>query len=325
MGIPRRGFLRLAAGAAALPALSDVTRAQTWPSRPVHIVVGYAPGGPNDIIARLIGQKLSERLGQSFVIDNRPGATGNLATEQVVRAQPDGYTLLIIPLSSTVNETLYPNLSFNFLRDIAPVATISSNLYVMEVHPSVPVKTGPELIAYAKANPGKLNMGSPGTGTGPNMASKLFEMLTGVKLVEVPYRGSGPMLTDLLGGQVQIAFDGLASSIGHVKSGRLRALGVSTKMRVDQVPDVPAIDEFAPGYEATGWTGLGAPRGTEPFIIEALNRAVNACLADPAMQAQLADLGVAPLAMSPGDFGQLLARETEKWGKVVRAANMKPE
>jgi tripartite-type tricarboxylate transporter receptor subunit TctC len=325
MKLPRREFLHLAAGAAALPALSRIALAQAYPSRPVRIVVGFAAGGPNDINARLIGQWLSERLGQQFVVDNRPGASGNIAMEQVVRAPPDGYTLTMVALSSAVNATLFPNLPFNFLRDIAPVGCISRNVLVMEVHPSVPVKTGPELIAYAKANPGKLNMASPGSGTGPHMAGELFKMMTGITMTHVPYRGSGPMLNDLIGGQVQVAFDGISSSIGYIRAGRLRALGVSTAARIEILPDLPTVGEFVPGYEATTTQGLGAPRNTSAEIIDKLNREINAGLADSRMKARLADLGNAPLPLSPVEYGKLLAEETEKWGKVIRAANIKPE
>jgi tripartite-type tricarboxylate transporter receptor subunit TctC len=291
----------------------------------VRIVVGFAPGGPNDIAARIIAQWLSDRLGQPFIIDNRPGASGNIATESVVKAAPDGYTLVIIPLSSTVNATLYKNLPFNFLRDIAPVATISRNIFVMEVHPSMPVKTGPEFIAYAKANPGKINWASPGSGTGPNMAAELFKMMTGISMVHVPYRGSGPMVIDLIGGQVQFAFDGISSSIEHIRAGRLRALGMSPAVRTDALPDVPTVGEFLPGYEASGWTGIGAPQGTPADIIEVLNREIRAGLADPKINARLADLGNVAYAMSAADFGKLLVSETEKWGKVVVSAGLKPE
>jgi tripartite-type tricarboxylate transporter receptor subunit TctC len=325
MKLPRRRFLHLAAGAAALPALSRIALAQAYPSRPVRIVVGFAAGGPNDINARLIGQWLSERLGQQFVVDNRPGASGNIAMEQVVRAPPDGYTLTMVALSSAVNATLFPNLPFNFLRDIAPVGCISRNVLVMEVHPSVPVKTGPELIAYAKANPGKLNMASPGSGTGPHMAGELFKMMTGITMTHVPYRGSGPMLNDLIGGQVQFAFDGISSSIGYIRAGRLRALGVSTAARIEILPDLPTVGEFVPGYEATTTQGLGAPRNTSTEIIDKLNLDINAGLADSRMKARLADLGNAPLPLSPVEYGKLLAEETEKWGKVIRAANIKAE
>ncbi len=325
MKLPRRTFLHLAAGAAALPAVSRFACAQTYPARPVRIVVGFAPGGPNDINARLIGQWLSERLGQPFIIDNRPGASGNIAMELVVRSPPDGYTLVMIALSSAVNATLFENLPFIFLRDIAPIGTVSRNMLVMVVHPSLPVATGLDLIAYAKANPNKLNMASPGSGTGPHMASELFKLMTGVRMMHVPYRGSGPMLNDLLSGQVQFAFDALASSIGHIRAERLRALGVGNAMRVEALPDVPAVAEFLPGYEASGTQGLGAPRNTPVEIIDKLNREINAGLANPRIRARIADLGNTPLALSPSDYSKLLAEETEKWGKVIRAANIKLE
>jgi tripartite-type tricarboxylate transporter receptor subunit TctC len=323
--LPRRKFLQLATGAVAFPAVARIAKAETYPSRPVRIVVGFAPGGPNDIAARIIAQWLSDRLGQPFFIDNRPGASGNIATEQAVKSPPDGYTLVIIPLSSTVNATLYEKLPFNFLRDIAPIATISRNIFVMEVHPSMPVQTGPEFIAYAKANPGKINWASPGNGTGPNMAAELFKMMTGISVVHVPYRGSGPMVVDLLGGQVQFAFDGISSSIEHIRAGKLRALGVSPAVRTEALPDVPTVGEFLPGYEASGWTGIGAPQGTPADIIDLLNREIRAGLADPKINARLADLGNVAYAMSAADFGKLLVAETEKWGKVVKSANMKPE
>src|SRR5215813_4590480 len=325
MKLPRRQFLHLAAGAAALPAVAGIARAQSYPSRPVRIVVGFAPGGPNDINARLIGQWLSERLGQQFIIDNRPGASGNIAMESVVRSPPDGYTLVMVATSSAVNATLFENLPFNFLRDIAPVGTISRNVLVMEVHPSVPAATGLDLIAYAKANPNKLNMASPGSGTGPHMASELFKLMTGVRMTHVPYRGSGPMLNDLLSGQVQFAFDAIASSMGHIRAGRLRALGVGNATRVEALPDVPAVAEFVPGYEASGTMGLGVPRNTPVEIIDKLNREINAGLADPRIRARIADLGSTPLALSPDEYGKLLAEETEKWAKIIRAANIKPE
>jgi tripartite-type tricarboxylate transporter receptor subunit TctC len=325
MKLPRRRFLHLAAGAAALPAVSRFACAQTYPARPVRIVVGFAPGGPNDINARLIGQWLSERLRQPFIIDNRPGASGNIAMESVVRSPPDGYTLVMIALSSAVNATLFENLPFIFLRDIAPIGTVSRNMLVMVVHPSLPVATGLDLIAYAKANPNKLNMASPGSGTGPHMASELFKLMTGVRMMHVPYRGSGPMLNDLLSGQVQFAFDSLASSIGHIRAERLRALGVGNAMRVEALPDVPAVAEFLPGYEASGTQGLGAPRNTPVEIIDKLNREINAGLANPRIRARIADLGNTPLALSPSEYGNLLAEETEKWGKVIRAANIKLE
>jgi tripartite-type tricarboxylate transporter receptor subunit TctC len=322
--LPRRKFLHLMTGAA-LAAAAPPARAQSYPARPVRIVVGFSAGGPNDINARLIGQWLSERLGQQFIVDNRPGASGNIAMEQVVRSPPDGYTLVMVAVSSAVNATLFPNLPFNFLRDIAPVAPISRNVMVMEAHPSVPVTTGPELIAYARANPGKLNMASPGSGTGPHMASELFKLMTGVRMTHVPYRGSAPMLNDLLGGQVQFAFDGIASSIGHIRGGRLRALGVGNSARIAALPDVPAVAEFVPGYESGGTQGLGAPRGTPVEIIEKLNREVGAALADPKIKARLDDLGATPFAGSPGDFTAFIAAETEKWAKVIKFANIKPE
>ena len=302
-----------------------MARAQDYPTRPVRIVVGFAPGGQNDINARLIGQWLSERLGRQFIIDNRPGASGNIAMESVVRSPPDGYTLVMVALSSAVNATLFENLPFNFLRDIAPVGSISRAALVMEVHPSVPVATGLELIAYAKANPNKLNMASPESGTGPHMASELFKLMTGVRMLHVPYRGSGLMLNDLLSGQVQFAFDGLASSIGHIRAGRLRALGVGNSMRVEALPDVPAVAEFVPGYEAGGTQGVGVPRNTPVEIIDKLNREINAGLADPRIRARIVDLGNTPLALSPAEYSKLLGEETEKWAKVVRAANIKPE
>jgi tripartite-type tricarboxylate transporter receptor subunit TctC len=321
----RRRFLQLAAGALALPSVVQNVRANSYPSRPVRIVVGFAAGGPNDINARLIGQWLSERLGQQFVVDNRPGASGNIAMESVVKSPADGYTLTMIAMSSAVNATLFPNLPFNFLRDIAPVACINRNIYVMLVHPSVPARTGPELIAYAKANPSKLNMGSPGSGTGPHMASELFKMMTGITMTHVPYRGSAPMLNDLIGGQVQFAFDAISGSIGHIRSGALRALGVSTATRVAVMPELPTVGEFVPGYEATGMQGIGAPRNTPVEIIEQLNRTINAGLADPTIKARLADLGSEPLPLTPAQYGKLLVDDTEKWGKVIRAGNIKTD
>jgi len=325
MKLPRRTFLHLAAGAAALPAVVSIARAQSYLSRPVRIVVGFAPGGPNDINARLIGQWLSERLKQQFIVDNRPGASGNIAMESVVKSPPDGYTLVMVATSSAANATLYDNLPFNFLRDIAPVGSISSTYYAMLVHPSVPARSGVELLAFAKANPDKLNMASPGSGTGAHMASELFKMMTGISMVHIPYRGSGPMLTGLLGGQVQLAFDTIFSSIEHIRSGRLRALGISTAVRSEVLPDIPTVAEFLPGYEASTWFGIGAPKNTSPAIIDKLNREINAGLADPKMKARIADLGGTVLAGSPADFGKLIAGDTEKWGKVIRAANIKPE
>ena len=321
---PRRRFLHLAASAVALPAIVGEARAQSYPSRPVRIVVGFAPGGPNDINARLMGQWLAERLGQQFIVDNRPGASGNIAMEAVVKSPPDGYTLTMLALSSAVNATLFPNLPFNVLRDIAPVGCISRNIFVMEVHPSVPVQSGPEFVAYARANPNRLNMASPGSGTGPHMASELFKLMTGIAMTHVPYRGSAPMLNDLIGGQVQFAFDGISSSIGHIRSGRLRGLGVSTASRIDLLPALPTVAEFVPGYEASGTQGLGAPRQTPVEIIDRLNREINAGLADPTMKARLADLGNEPLPLSPAEYRTLLEQETEKWGEVVKSAGIKP-
>jgi tripartite-type tricarboxylate transporter receptor subunit TctC len=312
-------------GAAAAPALTRSARAQSYPSRPVRIVVGFSAGGPNDINARLIGQWLSERLGQQFIVDNRPGASGNIAMEQVVKSPPDGYTLTMVATSSAVNATLYDKLPFVFLRDIAPIGTISRNYFVLVVHPSLPVRTGSELIAYAKANPGKLDMASPGSGTGPHMAGELFKMMAGVRMIHVPYRGSAPMVTDLLGGQVRCAFDGISGSIEHIRSGKLRALGVSTPARLEALPDVPPVGDFVPGYEAIGWQGLGAPKATPPEIIDLLNREIAAGLADPKLKARIAELGNAAFALSPAAFGSLIAEDTEKWGRVVRFAGFKPE
>jgi tripartite-type tricarboxylate transporter receptor subunit TctC len=325
MKLPRRKFLHLAAGAAALPAVSRSAGAQSYPARPVRIVVGFPPGGPNDIHARLIGAWLSERLGQPFVIDNRPGAGGNIGTEAVINAPRDGYTLLLVPLSSAINATLYNKLNFNFIRDIAPVAAISRSVMVMVLHPSVPAKTVPELIAYAKANPGKLNMASPGIGTGPHMAGELFKMMTGVNMIHVPYRGSAPMQTALLGGQVEFAFDGMSSSIEHIRAGKLRALAVTTGTRSEALSDLSTVGDFVPGYEASSWFGIGAPRNTATEIVDKLNKEINAGLADPKIKARLADLGVTVFSGSPADFGKLIADETEKWGKVVKFADMKPE
>jgi tripartite-type tricarboxylate transporter receptor subunit TctC len=325
MPFSRRRFLQVAAGAIALPAMARIARANSYPARPVRIVVGFAAGGPNDINARLIGQWLSERLGQQFIVDNRPGASGNIAMEAVVKSPPDGYTLTMIAMSSAVNATLFPNLPFNFLRDIAPVACISRNIYVMLVHPSVPAMSGPELIAYAKANPGKLNMGSPGSGTGPHMASELFKLMAGITMTHVPYRGSAPMLNDLIGGQVQFAFDAISGSIGHIRSGHLRALAVSTPTRIELLPELPTVGEFVPGYEATGMQGIGAPRHTPVEIVDELNRTINAGLADPTIKARLADLGSEPLPLSPAQYANAWADDTEKWGKVIRAGNIKPD
>jgi tripartite-type tricarboxylate transporter receptor subunit TctC len=324
MKLPRRQFLRLAAGAAALP-VSRIARAQTYPSRPVKLVVGFPPGGGNDIVARLIAQWLSERLSQPFVVENRPGAGTNIATEAVVRAQPDGYTLLFVASSSAINATLYEKLSFNFIRDIAPVASLIRLPNVMEVNLSVPVKTVPEFIAYAKADRSKINMASPGVGTSVHLSGELFKMMAGVDMLHVPYRGTAPALTDLLGGQVQVMFGTMTGSIEYIRTGKLRALAVTTATRSEALPDVPTVAEFLPGYEASTWYGIGAPKDTVTEIIDKLNKEINAGLADSKMKTRLADLGGTVLAGSPVEFGGLIADETEKWAKVVKFAGIKPQ
>jgi tripartite-type tricarboxylate transporter receptor subunit TctC len=321
----RREFLRLAAGAAAFPALSRLARAQSYPARPVRIVVGFTAGGSTDIGARLIGQWLQDRLGQAFVVENRPGAGTNIATESVVRSPPDGYTLLMIGPSSAVNATLYDKLSFVFLRDIAPVAAMIRQPQVMLVNPSVPARNVPELIAYAKANPGQITMASAGIGSTGHLVGEFFKMTAGVNLVHVPYRGAGPALTDLLGGQVLMSFAGIAGAIEYVRTGRLRAFAVTTAARAEALPDVPTVGEFLPGFEAGDWLGVGAPRNTPTEIINQLNKEIVAGVADPRIKARFADLGGTPLALTPSEFGKLLADETEKWAKVIRAANIKPE
>jgi tripartite-type tricarboxylate transporter receptor subunit TctC len=321
----RRQFLHLAASAAALPTISRMAWAQAYPSRQVRIVAGFAPGGSVDIVARLIGQWLTERLGQTVIIENRPGGTSNVATEGVVNAQADGHTLLLVSSANFINATLYDKLSFDFIRDIAPVANLVKIPNVVEVNPSVPVKTIPEFIAYAKANPGKINMGTGGTGTSQHVSGELFKMMTGVNLVHVPYRGSAPMLTDLLGGQVQVAFDNMPSSIEHIRAGKLRALAVTTSTRSDALPDIPTVNSFVPGYEASAYFGIGAPRNTPPEIIDKLNKEINAGLADPKMKARLADLGGTVVAGLPADFGKLIFDETEKWARVVKFSGAKPE
>jgi tripartite-type tricarboxylate transporter receptor subunit TctC len=325
MKLPRRKFLYLVAGAAALPVLSCIARAQAYPSRPVRIIVGQAAGSGSDIAARLLGQRLSERLGQPFVVENRPGAGGNIATEAVVRSPADGHTLLLVVAANTINATLYDKLNFNFIRDIAPVAGIFRVPQVMEVNPSFPAKTVPEFIAFAKANPGKLNMASAGIGSVHHVAGELFKFMTGVDLVHVPYRGTTPALTDLLSGQAQVMFDVTPSSTPHIKAGKLRALAVTTATRADVLPEIPIMGDFVPGYEASAWLGFGAPKDTPAVIIDMLNREVNAGLADPKIKAKFADLGATALTLSPADFGKLIAEDTEKWGKVIRAANIKPE
>ena len=325
MKLPRRKFLHLAAGAAALPAVSRVAWAQSYPTRPVRLIVGLPAGSTGDIFARLIAQWLSERFGQPFVTENRPGAATNIGAEVVVRAPPDGYTLLFVTLNNAVNTTLYDNLSFNFIRDIAPVASISRNPFVLEVHPSVPAKSVPEFVAYLKANPGKINFGSSGNGSAPHIAGELFKMMAAVDLVHVPYRGDQPAITDLLGGRIQVFFSVMASSIEHIKAGRLRGLAVTTSTRSEALPEIPTLGEFVPGYEVHGWNGIGAPKNTPAEIIDMLNKQINAALADPKLKARLADLGGTPLVGSPADFGRLVAEETEKWGKVVKFAGIKAE
>jgi tripartite-type tricarboxylate transporter receptor subunit TctC len=325
MKLPRRRFLHLAAGAAALPAVSRIARGQTFPSRPVRVMVGFAAGGPTDILARLIGQWLSERLGQPFVIENRPGASGNIATEAVVNALADGHTLLLVAPANTINATLYDKLNFNFIRDIAPIASIMRSLYVMEVNPSVPVKSVPDFISYAKAHPGEINMASAGIGTPQHVAGELFKLMTGVEMVHVPYRGSTPALTDLMGGQVQVMFDNMTSSLEFIRAGKLRPLAVTTATRFEALPDVPTVGDFVPGFEASAQFGLGAPRNTPVGVIERLNKEVNAGLTDPKIRTRLAEFAGAVRAGSPADFGKLIADETEKWGKVVKFAGIKPE
>ena len=325
MKLSRRHLLHLTAAAATLPAVSRLAWAQAYPTRPVQIIVGFAPGGPSDILARLMGQWLSERLGRPFIIDNRPGASSNLGTEAVVKASPDGYTLLMIATTNAVNTTLYERLSFDFRRDIAPIAAITREPHVLVVNPSVPANAVAEFITYAKANPGKINMASPGKGTGPHMAGELFKTMTGAEMVHVPYRGAGPAYTDLLSGQVQVMFPGPASSIGYIRAGQLRVLAVTTSSRFELLPNVPTMDETLPGFEASSWFGIGAPRNTPTEIIDRLNGEINAGLASPTIKARLADLGGTPFPGTPADFSKVIAEDTEKWGNVIRAANIKPE
>jgi tripartite-type tricarboxylate transporter receptor subunit TctC len=325
MKLPRRQFLHLAAGAAALPAMSRIASAQTYPSRPVRLLIGFPAGGNADTIARPMGQWLSERLGQPFVIENRPGAGTNIATETVVRAPADGYTLLMVGPTQAINATLYEKLNFNFIRDIAPVAGIISTANALIVNPSVPAKTVPDFIAYAKANPRKLNMASGGTGAPSHIAGELFKMMTGIDLLHVPYRGGAPALTDLMGGQVQVYFGPITASIEHIKAGRLHALAVTTATRSDVLPDIPTVGEFVPDYEASTWYGVGAPKATPAEIVDKLNREFNMGLADPKIKARLADLGGVPMPMTPPDFGKFIVDETEKWAKVVKFAGLKPE
>jgi tripartite-type tricarboxylate transporter receptor subunit TctC len=325
MKLSRRSLLHLSAGAVALPALSRRARAQTYPVRPIRLIIGYTPGGSADITARLTGQWLSERLGQSVIVESRPGGGTNIATEAVVRAPPDGYTLLLVAPANAINATLYDKLNFEFLRDIVPVAGIIRFPNVVDVNPSLPVKSIPELIAYAKTNPGKLNMASSGNGSTIHMSGELFKMMTGINMVHVPYRGGAPALTDLIAGQVHVMFDNIPTSAEHVRSGRLRGLAVTGAARSHVLPDLPTVADFLPGYEASAWYGLGAPRNTPAAVIDRLNDAVNAILADPTSQGRFAELGASLLPGSPADFGKLLADETEKWGKVVKFAGAKPD
>ncbi len=323
MKLPRRQFLHLAAGIAALPVASRVACAEAYPARPVHMIVGFPAGQAADIIARLVCQPLSDRLGQQFVVDDRPGAGGNIGTEAVVRSAPDGYTLLTCLLTNAINATLYADLNFNFIRDTAPVANMVRSLYVMVINPSVPAQTVAEFIAYAKANPGKINMGSAGIGTPPHIFGELFQMMTGITMVHVPYRGA--YVPDLLAGQVQVVFSPIPTSIAQIRAGKLRALGVTSAKRSVALPDTPAIAEFVPGYDASGWYGVSAPKGTPAEIIEKLNKEINAIVTDPAIKTRMVDLGAEPMPVTPAQFGKFIADDTEKWAKVVRAANIKPE
>ena len=325
MKLLRREFLQLAAGAGALPVLLRMAKAQAYPSRPVHIIVGFAPGGGTDIMARLIGSWLSERLGQQVLVENRPGAGTNIATEAVVRAPADGYTLLLACLPNAFNATLYNNLKFNFVRDIAPVASIARDTFLVVVNPAVPAQALPEFIAYARANPGRINMASAGIGSGNHVFGELFKSMIGVDLVHVPYRGAAPALVDLLGGKTQVMFAPASISVEHIRAGQLRALAVMTATRSPQLPDLPAVAEFVPGYEASYWTGLGAPRNTPAEIVDRLNREVNAGLADPTIKARLEALDASAMPGSPADLSQLIAGETERWGRVIRTAGIKAE
>ncbi|HEU5272131.1 MAG TPA: tripartite tricarboxylate transporter substrate binding protein [Xanthobacteraceae bacterium] len=324
-GFHRRQFLGLAGGVVALSAMPRVAGAQAYPSRPVRLLVGFAPGGGTDVMTRLVQPGVAERLGQPIVIENRPGAGTNIATEAVINATPDGYTLLAASLANAGNATLYTDLKFNFIRDTIPVAGIALDPFVLQVTPSLPVKTIPELIAYAKAHPGQVNYGSGGVGSGNQLTAEMFKMMTGIDLVHVPYRGAGPAMVDLMGGQVQVMFNTMSASLQHVRAGKLRAIGVATKTRQQALPDVPTVAEFVPGFEASFWTGIAAPKGTPAEIVDKLNRSVNAVLKDPNVTARLAEWGATALAGSPADFGKFVADETEKWGKVIRAANIKAE
>jgi tripartite-type tricarboxylate transporter receptor subunit TctC len=324
--LPRRQFLQLIASAAAVPAAPIVARSQeSYPTRPVRLLVGYPAGGPADTVARLTAQWLSDRLGQQVVVENRAGAASNIAAEAVVRSPPDGYTLLYVTISNAVNTTLYDKLSFDLMRDLVPIASITRSPGVLEVHPSFPAQTVPGFIAYAKANPGKINMASAGPGSAPHLYTELFKMMTGVDVVQVHYRGSGPALPDLISGQVDAMFDPIASSIAHIRAGKLRPLAVTTGTRLEVLPDVPTVGDFVPGYEASGWYGIAAPKNTPAEVVARLNAEVNAALVDSRMRALFADVGTDVLPGSPADFGKLLADDTERWGKVIRAANLKAE
>ncbi len=323
MKLHRRKFLQVATGIAALPAFSRIAHAEVYPSRPVRILVGYTPGGSADITARLIGQWLSEKLGQQFVIENRPGGGTNIATEAVVRADPDGYTLLLVPPAAAINATLYSKLSFDFIKDIEPVAGLNRFPNVVVVNPSLPIKTIPELIAYAKENPGKLNMASSGNGSTIHMSGELFKMLTGINMVHVAYRGSAPALTDMIGGQVQVMFDNIPTSLEHVRSGKLRGLAVTSLTRSEVLPDLPLVADYLSGYEASAWYGIGAPKNTPPEIIDKLNKEINSVLADPKLKSRFRELGAMELSGSPADFKKLIGDETDKWAKVVKFAGAK--
>ena len=325
MKLPRRKFLHLAAGAAAQAAMPRIAWAQAYPTRPVRIVVGFAAGQAIDIVTRIIGQSLSERLGQQFVVENRPGAGGNIGTEVVVRAPADGYTLLAVGTNNMINATLYDKLNFDFIRDLAPVASIYRVPQVMEVNPSFPAKTVLEFIAYAKANPGKINFASAGNGSTAHLTGELFNMMAGIKMLHVPYRGAAPALTDLIGGQVHVMFDNMPSSIEHIRAGTLLPLAVTATTRLEALPDTPAVGDFVPGFETSAWAGIGAPKNTPGAIIDKLNREINAILADPQIKARFANLGGLVFALSPAEYGKRLAEETEKWGKVVRFSGAKAE
>jgi tripartite-type tricarboxylate transporter receptor subunit TctC len=322
---PRRKFLHLVAGAAALPALSRIASALDYPTRPVRLVVGFAPGGATDIAARLIGQWLSERLGQSFVVENRPGASTNIAAEAVINSPPDGYTLMVFSITNTINPALFTQLNFNFVRDMSGVAGLNTAPLVLEVNPTVPVMSVPELISYAKANPGKISLGNFGIGSSSHVVGELFKMTASVNMVDVPYRGGAPMVTDLLGGQLQVALDNLSGSIEHIRAGKLRALAVTTRSRSPALPNVPTLGEFLPGFEANSWIAVCAPKNTPAEIIGKLNSEINAGLADPKITARLTDLGSTALTLSPADLDKFVVDETEKWGKVVRTAGIKAE